>query len=535
MKFTIGKWSFVVILLAGLLYIGSSYTYRYAGDNGNAWRTAINSDGVGYYAYLTGLFIEGDLAKADAAEQHFTPAGNNRVIQYYCGTPLLIAPFFLAAKAWTAITGYTDPTAMSMPYQIAVGVAAFFYLVFGLFQLRKVLLRLGMSDVITAMTLSVITFGSGLLYHAVITPSMSHVYGFALIALALAEAQRAWHGGNYGLLRTSIVLGLALLVRPTHALIILALPLVAITEPRPLLVWIREHELKHWIIAGSVGLAILFIQPLAWYLQCGLWWVDPYAGEGFNWSDPHIWSVLFGARKGFFFYWPLLLLAILGLMLITVRWRGIGVLAWIGSALIIYVTSAWWSWYYGYGYGMRPLIDILPLLAVPIAVLFKSLRTPIRNGLFGLAIPLMVLQLFQTWQYQNGIIHPFNMDKEKYAMIFLRSDDQWRDRFGWSNMAPPFAPNGLNQLADTTFYTGNTSGVINEKERLSLALVVTPEILPDHRTIRVELSCGRSAVEHNASNSAQLVYSLRKNGTDRVYQTFPLNDIRLADDRPWRT
>ena len=199
------------------------------------------------------------------------------------------------------------------------------------------------------------------------------------------------------------------------------------------------------------------------------------------------------------------------------------------------IRDSWWSWYYGYGYGMRPLIDILPLLAVPIAVLFKSLRTPIRNGLFGLAIPLMVLQLFQTWQYQNGIIHPFNMDKEKYAMIFLRSDDQWRDRFGWSNMAPPFAPNGLNQLADTTFYTGNTSGVINEKERLSLALVVTPEILPDHRTIRVELSCGRSAVEHNASNSAQLVYSLRKNGTDRVYQTFPLNDIRLADDRPWRT
>ena len=51
----------------------------------------------------------------------------------------------------------------------------------------------------------------------------------------------------------------------------------------------------------------------------------------------------------------------------------------------------------------------------------------------------------------------------------------------------------------------------------------------------MELSCDRSAVEHNASNSAQLVYSLRKNGTDRVYQTFPLNDIRLADDRPWRT
>ena len=42
-------------------------------------------------------------------------------------------------------------------------------------------------------------------------------------------------------------------------------------------------------------------------------------------------------------------------------------------------------------------------------------------------------------------------------------------------------------------------------------------------------------VEHGSSVRPQRLKSTSKNGTDRVYQTFPLNDIRLADDRPWRT
>lgn len=537
--------SLLVILLAGILCTTGLVRYRLIGDDGQAWHQTVNSDGEGYYAYLTGAFLEGNPSKAQADSAHFTEAGTGRVIQYYCGTALLEAPFFLAAHAWSIASGGTDPLAKGFPYQLSIALASLFYLLLGLWLLRRLLIGLAIPENVVALTLLIILLGTGLLYYVIMTPGMSHVYGSAMIAWTLVEARRAWTGGSFGIQRTSAAFALTLLVRPTHALILLALPLVALADRRPLWPWVREQGLEKWLWAALIGAAILMLQPLLWYWQCGLWWVNSYAGEGFDWAHPHIWSVLFGARKGLFFYWPLLLLIFPGLVLITWRRPFIGWSALLSLGLITYVTSSWWSWYYGYGYGMRPFLDITPVLAIPIAVGIAAVQSKVRKLVFWCALPFMALQVFQLWQYVDGIIHPFNMDREKYAMVFLRSEDRWRNLFGWAYMAPPYAPNGMEFLfderligpTDTIGGSGPTSAALitlGPNEHFSPAVTLQQPQLPINETMYVELSCHRKAVKRGASDTAELVYSLRRNGQDRVYSAFPLNDIKGLNDRNWR-
>jgi hypothetical protein len=524
-----------VILFAGVLYILVAVPWRYAGPDGQAWRTAINSDGEGYYAYLTGIFIQGDIAKANAARDHFTPAGDGRVIQYYCGTALLQAPFFLVALAYSTITGTVDADALGFPFQLAIGCAALFYLLIGLSRVRWLLREMAFSEPVVVISLLVIVFGTGLFYHGLVTPGMSHAYGFAMVAVCMCEALRAWNGGRYGTQRLAAALALMMLVRPTHALLILALPLVTVGSARTVMHWLRSQGV--WVLVGSgaIGAMILGLQPLLWYLQCGLWWVDPYAGEGFVWSRPQFFSVLFGGRKGLFFYWPLLLLALPGFILVVRRYPRVGVslLGW--AVLVVYVTSAWWSWYYGHGYGMRALLDILPVLAVCIAFALQALGKQQLRILVAAIVPFMLLQLFQTWQYQTGIIHPFNMDREKYAMIFLRSGEEWRNRFGWSNMAPPYAPHGSTLMIDTTFTANGSTFVLDGDHAFSPTLIIPAADLPEGRPLFTEVTFRRKAQDPGASNTVQLVYSLSKAGKNRVYDAFPMNDILLLDDRTWRS
>jgi hypothetical protein len=534
--------SLSVILFAGILCAMGLARYRLIGDDGQAWHQTVNSDGEGYYAYLTGAFLQGNPSKAPADSAHFTPAGTGRVIQYYCGTALLEAPFFLAAHAWSMASGDTDPMAKGFPYQFSIALASLFYLVLGLWLVRRLLIRLGITEKVIAFALLILIMGTGLPYYAIMIPGMSHVYGFAMVAWTLVEAQRAWAGRPLGIQRASAVLALTILVRPTHALLLLALPLVALADRRPLWPWVRERGLAKWLWAALTGVAILMLQPMVWHWQCGLWWVNSYAGEGFDWAHPHIWSVLFGARKGLFFYWPLLLLLFPGLALILGRRPFIGATTLLSLGLIIYVTSSWWSWYYGYGYGLRPLLDITPVFAVLIASGLSALRPPMRKAAFACTLPFMALQVFQSWQYVNGIIHPFNMDREKYGMIFLRTDDRWRNAFGWAYMAPPYAPNGMDVLFDGPVRDpANAAGpsgleeiALGPQRRFSPPLVLKTPGLPPGAVLYVQASCRRKAARRGASDAAELVYSVGPRGKSRIYSEFPLNDIKDLDDRKWR-
>ena len=541
-----GRASALVVLLGGLLCAALLVDQRFIGGDGRAYESTISGDGEGYYAYLIAAFVQHDLDLPRIKDHLFSTSGDDRVIKFTCGTALLQAPFFLAAHLIAAFSHW-PADGLSPPYTIAIGTGALAYMLLGMWYLRRLLLSFELGDGPVAFALCVLLFGTGLLYYAVLAPSMSHVYSFSMVACTLYAARRAWLApAPYTLLRTAFFLALVVLIRPTNLFIGLALPVVTIGGTRTRIKWLRTFGPGGWLAMGTLFVAMLGLQPVLWYLQCGHFFVRPYSTEGFLWDRPMLWSVLFGARKGLFFYWPLLMLAIPGAVMVFLRSKISGTALVIALLSIIYVTGCWWNWYYGWAYGMRPLIDVLPLFGIPIGFFANSLWSSARWSLLLGSVPFMALQLFQTRQYTLGIIDPENMDREKYAHIFLEGGDRFRGIFGGANMVPPYAPNGLDTLMDTRrdgdvfrprwSVSADSDGtfVLDAARSISPAIVVDTTRPRAGGSIYLEVSLMRKALDRGAARTGVVVCSLGDDRAERIHIAWPIEDVPQPDDRLWR-
>lgn len=526
----LGRWSRCALIAVAVVLVCAAARFRVLGDDGHGWQGSVNGDGAGYHGMLVGLILHGNPADAPINPAFFTPAGDRHVIQYTCGAALMQAPFFLLAHGIALLRGSADGTGLGIEYQLGVVVAALSWALLGLWLIARVLARGGIQDGIIAFVIAAVSLGTGLLYYTVITPAMSHVYGFAAMAWSVFEAKSLWTRRSQSSQRLAIALAVMVLVRPTLGLVLLMLPAVALISAGT---WQHALRAKPIILSIALGMAVLFIQPLLWKLQCGEWFVDGYAGEGFNWSNPRHWSVLFGARKGFFYYWPVMLLMLPALGWGLWRHARSAIPITVGLIASAYVISAWWNWYYGHGYGMRPLIDLMPVCALLIAAWLNALTRTMRIALMAASAPLIALQLFQTWQYQVGIIHPFNMDREKHALIFLRADDEAKHRFGDANVAELFAPNGMDTLASVSLSADSVIHLGPDRQH-SPALRLGADRLPTGRELFADIELRRRALDPLASDTALLVFTYATEGRQRMHETFPMNDIRRLDDTRWR-
>jgi hypothetical protein len=114
---------------------------------------------------------------------------------------------------------------MSLPYQVAVFLAALFYFGLGLWSLQR-LLQPHFGEGVTAVVLLALAFGTNLLQYSVFEPGQSHVYLFGGYGLLLWLTER-WH--RQPTIRRAMAIGALLallcLIRPSELLAVL-LPLV---------------------------------------------------------------------------------------------------------------------------------------------------------------------------------------------------------------------------------------------------------------------------------------------------------------------
>src|SRR5690606_2290405 len=91
--------------------------------------------------------------------------------------------------------------------------------------------------------------------------------------------------------------------------------------------------------------------------------------------------------------------------------------------VIVIAVFSWSEWWYGGGFGARPLIESLPVLALPLAWASQQ----IQRRSFWLWLPFCIvialgvrLNMFQQHQYHIGMLHYEHMNKERYWEIFLK-------------------------------------------------------------------------------------------------------------------
>ncbi len=406
-------------------------------------RNVLNWDVFGYYLYLPATFIHHDIGLQDHAwlddvMKQYDPSATlyqlvdgpdgNRVIKYSAGMAVLYAPFFLVAQGAAHLFGF-PADGFSPPYQYILAFGCLLYAILGLFVLRKVLLNY-FSDSWTALLLLLVVLGTNFLQLTAWDGTLlTHTPLFLLYAVLL-RTTILWH--EQPRLRTALLLGatagMITLVRPSEGLCLL-IPLFWL--PKGEHGWKRKWVLLRTHLTQIAAAAAAFIlaaspQLFYWHAVTGQWifysYVNP--GEGFDFLPPHTIDFLYSYRKGWLLYTPLMLFALAG---IPVLWRERRECFWAITLFLLadlWVVSAWSTWWYAGGsFSSRSLVPAYTVLAIPLGFF---LRAAWRNAFWRWPIGTLtaffvLLNLFQTWQWQARILPKDRITQAYYWAIFGRT------------------------------------------------------------------------------------------------------------------
>ncbi len=431
----------LLIITAGVLKFQSNNFHHWE-DTERLDRPIIRSDGSGYYAYLPQHFIYNDPhyffidsilpnypnAKMGEFGNYGSP-DSGRMNKFFPGVAICQTPFFLAAHCFHDSKYKSD--GYSYPYQRAAAMGAICFLLLGIFLCYLVMIRLKITPLAAALSLVGISLGTPLLFYTINEPLASHVYSFAVVALFI-YLLLVWRDSRSSiwLPLIALVLGLIVLLRPVNGIVVL-LFFALFPSLKEAWQFLRDHLLKSLpkvTLILSSFVAVILIQYSNVYYQTGNFDFNLYSTETFeNWNSPPILEVLFGFRKGLFIYAPLTLFTFLGVCLIFKNHRYRTVVVLFFFALFTYITASWWCWWYGGSIGMRPMVDISILYALGLALILDKGEIWLKI----LTLPIMLFSIFfqltLSHQFENGILHFSEMNKERYLEIFMKRDR----RFEW--------------------------------------------------------------------------------------------------------
>lgn len=343
------------------------------------------------------------------------------------GMAVLYLPFFLVGHLIAIIGGF-DLNGVSAPYQYALIVGNYIYCIAGFVFLRKALLHF-FKDWITGLTLILVFVGTNYFHQSGYNIGMPHVYLFCLYAMLLwFTIQLHQHPGWKNGLLVGLVIGLLMLCRPTEgiAAVIPALYLPAGWNYRDKRQWIKKYR-KVIIGAMAMAFSVMLPQLIYWKYVTGKFLFNSYtnAGEGMDFDNPHILEILFSFRNGWLTYTPVMGLALIGLIWMTVK----GKQGWpwlIFTTLNIYLLSCWTAWWFNGGFGNRGFVQSYAVLAVGLGYIISAsgINKWLRVGLLAVGLLAVFLNLFQTWQLNHGIISHSRMTGPYYQKVFLKTEKQ---------------------------------------------------------------------------------------------------------------
>lgn len=379
-----------------------------------------------YYSYLPAIFIYDDLRFENINSDEWSKrqfymnqdTAGNQYVKMTSGLAFLYAPFFAGAHVFANISESFPADGFSAPYRFALLLSSLFFALWGLHFLRLVLLRF-FNEKITGFALLIIFAGTNMPYYTFVEP-MSHVYNFFLVALSFwsflkfTEALKPKYAVLFGL-----AAGLLVLIRPTD--------IIALLFPLLYLLFINPISLARiWpslLLAVFFGALAIAPQLFYWKYMTGNWLVYSYNDEGFFFLDPEIWKGLFSYRKGWFTYSPVLFFTLPGFALLAWKRPRLFGTVFIPLLAATWVTFSWWCWWYGGGFGARPMIDFLPLMAFPLAAVLGAIaksRILLKVPAIAAIAFLCLWSVFMNKQYKSQIFHWDSMSKELFWAQFFK-------------------------------------------------------------------------------------------------------------------
>jgi hypothetical protein len=422
------KATFFFILV---LTIVSSFFYK-------NWKSdwfIFNGDSLGYYTYLPAVFIHNDIDNLDLTTFHRVktalkikqlnevPAGfhtgnivdGKRLIQYTSGIAILQMPFFCIAHAIAKPLGY-EADGYSQPYKTVLFFGNIFYVMLGLWYVRKILSLhswgFDFSELIVSLVLFLLVFATNLYYFTVYSGYMSHSYLFALFAFLIWHTMQFYAKPNpKTIFLIGFLTGLIALIRPLDGLIAVVPLLYGIfswTDFKARLQFFINN--KTLVTIGLVG-AILPILPQLFYWKhiTGHWIFNSYLNQGFVFKIKQVRAGLIGFKNGWLPYTPIMFFALIG---IYFMWKKKDNTSKLRLPLTLFLPTYicliyfWWCFNYINGFGSRPMIDTYALLAIPLSICIeKILKKPwVFSFWLLLAAFFTWLNVIQTYQMTANLL-----------------------------------------------------------------------------------------------------------------------------------
>lgn len=428
------RWSLVLILIVVVLL---------ALDRRPMSRTYITSDGHAYYGHLPALFIYQDkhfgfldnLIGSGIPHTYniddFRRQVDGGVVNIaYAGVALLWIPAFLIAHV-IAVIGPAEANGYATPYQLSILLSAIIYLMIGLWAFGRLLENLKIKPLIISGCLIIMVFTTSILYYTVDEPAFTHIYTMSLFGVFMLYMQRflqTYRTKHLWIwMMTLAILGL---IRPTNAVMVLAIPMLAGSSKALLsfIKWIFTNPLKI-LPPAVVFVMILAIQPLIYFIQTGSFFVWSYQGVSFNFATPQFLNVLFSYEKGLFIYTPILIFSLIGFGVLLRTGKYFLFWLFLSIAVSTYVIASWWNWWYGMSFGHRAFIDYYPLFFIAIAIGLNHMKNKLFLHFF-IFISLVCIgwNQMQLKQYRSYIFY-WKMDKDMFWRVFLHTSRPYKGLF----------------------------------------------------------------------------------------------------------
>ena len=407
-------------------------------------------DVFGYYLYLPATFIYHDLRLEDLSwvtalvdkyqststlYQLYQVQDSFWVIKEGIGLAILNAPAFFISHLYCLVTGL-PADGFSLPYQYGFAISGLAYAFIGVFMLRKILLEY-FDDTLTSILLILVVAGTNYFQMTAFEGFLTHNYLFTLYtfiiwcSLKWHREQKSWQAICLGL-----SMGLAVAVRPSEMVCILIPLFWGIYNNETL---IRKWQLvkMHWphllILVVAVFLGGL-PQMAYWKYVTGHWIYYTYQnpGEGLDLWSPYTLQFLFSFRKGWLIYTPLVVFAIAGHYELLRKNRELFTSFVIYFGINLWIISSWTAWWYGGGsYSQRAMLPSYVLLSITLGYFLEWVRSSSKTLKIAFSVIfllIVMLNIFQTWQWATGILDRTRMTKEYYLAIFGKTSVTDADR-----------------------------------------------------------------------------------------------------------
>lgn len=412
-------------LLYGIYFVAIgliiNYLYRTVLGLGAATpdKVILNSDPQGYYQYLPTFFLQNWSEFKNLVWA--IPYGEDRTLSVFtCGVAILWSPFFLMAHFITLLAG-VEANGYGDIYYFSVIIAAIVYAYIALYFIYKILIK-HFSPKESLITISLLFLCTNIFYYTVIMGAgMSHAYSFTMIAIYIYFVHRYFETRNIKhLIFFALPFAMAVLIRPTNIIAGFYFFLYGVYNGQTLLergrYWINNFYAIGVVILA--GLIVFIPQMLYWHTVTGSFIVYSYQDFGFPYLlNPKIGIVLFGAQNGWLTYTPLVVFALYGLYkaFIDKKYNSPAII--IILILAIYINASWWAPTFSAAVGQRAMIDFLPFLALPLALVVRSyFKQPAKTKRIILVLLAAIIYFNIKFAFRYG------------------SGFWWKDPFTWEKL-----------------------------------------------------------------------------------------------------